>query len=227
MRVTNIEEAYRYFLYLINKDNTYTITPYKFNIIINSSMINWIKGILSTNEVNQTRIEDLSILFIDGSSKDRKIPMYASYANIPEDSMYNVRAIFDVEYKNSPCYSDGVKYKQIASLIKSDLLSAFQLNYYLKPLDSRMYYFYTEDKVKLLTGADSGLSESKGIAMYLDYYRYPKKLEYIDGGDNSDKFELKASQMQAVVEKAAQEFLEINRDPRYQSYLNEQVQRRQ
>ena len=219
------EDVYRYFLNLINKDKTYTIRPDLFNLIIDAALLNWVKEKLPLNDFKQMRIEDLSVLFVDGSLTGGIEFETDDICAVPSEALYNVRVVFDIEYIESFCFESGIGEKRTAKLIKLDRLSAISNSIYSKPKDDRLYYHYSDNHIRLFTGKYSGESKSKGVRMYLDYYKYPSAIVFTENGDNSNPLQFKPLQLQEITEKAAQEFLEKNRDPRYQSYLNEQVQR--
>jgi hypothetical protein len=223
--IRNVEDLYKYLLNLINKDKTHTINPDLFNLIINAALLNWVKKKLPLNDFKQIRIEDLNVLFVDGSLGDGIDFINDDIAPVPNDSLYNVRVVFDINYIDSPCFGNKEGKKQVAKLIKLDRLSAISVSSYSKPKDNRLYYNYSNNNVRLFTGKYSGESNSIGIKMYLDYYKYPDTITFIKGGDNASQLQFKSLQLQEIAEQAAQEFLEKNRDPRYQSYLNEQIQR--
>lgn len=214
-------KLYKYFLDFINKSKTYTITPAKFNLIINASMMSWVNSIVPEKQFVQSRIDDLDGLYV--VLKD-PIPVDENAVNVfdkPDDYLYGSRAEFIVEYLNSSCHANGTSGRLNATLLKPDRVSAVMDSYYNKPTDSRLYFRYSQGKILLLTGLDSGVSETKGKQMFLEYYKYPELIEYIPGQEKS--LELGRKQMLDVANRAAQEFLEKNRDPRYETYLREQI----
>jgi len=223
--IRNVKDLYKYFLNLINKDKTHTIRPYLFNLIINAALLNWVKEKLPLNDFKQMRIEDLNVLLVDGSLGDGIVFTNDDVCPVPDEALYNVRVVFDIKYINSPCFGNGEGEKQMAKLIKLDRLSVISDSYYLKPKDKRLYFNYSNNNVRLFTGNYSGESDSIGTKMYLDYYKYPDTIIFVEDGDNNGLLQFKSLQLQEITEQAAQEFLEKNRDPRYQSYLNEQIQR--
>lgn len=220
------KQLYKYFLTLINKERTHTIVPEMFNLVINVALINWVKEKLPLNEFKQVRIEDLNLLLVDGSLGKSIIPEMENVFPIPLTSIYNVRPVFKIKYKDNPCHEDNSIVTKTAILMKYDKASAIEDSYYLKPTDDRLYYRYTNEKIHLITGKYSGESNTIGIAMLLDYYRYPTEIEF-NPVEMEKTLEFKPSQLQEVAEKAAQEFLEKNTDPRYQSFLREQMERKQ
>ncbi|MBN2617258.1 MAG: hypothetical protein JXR64_02975 [Spirochaetales bacterium] len=223
--ITTVEGMYRYFLQLINKEQTHTINPATFNFLINTSNIDWVKSKLPMNEFNQVFIDDLQVLLVDGDISEGIDVADDFIFDIPEDYMHGINALFDVEIINSNCYSDGIKYKLSAILMKSDEKTVIKNSYYRQPKDSRLYYRYANNKIRLFTGKYSDTSESVGKKMYLDYYKLPRKIEYVFEGISTNS-EFGPLQQQEIVERAVQMFLEKNRDPRYQSFLNEQAQKR-
>ena len=224
--IRNVKDLYKYFLNLINKEKTHTIEPQFFNMIINAALLNWVKEKLPLNEFKQARIEDLNVLLVDGGLHEGiTFDNAGDVAIVPEESLYNVRVVFDIAYIDSHCFDDSIGKGKTAKLIKLDRLSPISDSYYLMPKDDRLYFNYSNNKVRYFTGKYSGLSKTKGFKMYLDYYKYPEPIVYDESGDNSVSLQFKPLQLQEVAEQAAQEFLEKNQDPRYQSYLNEQNQR--
>jgi hypothetical protein len=222
--IETAEQMYVYFLKLINKEKTHTVIPSVFNFLINVYVINWVKGKLPTSEYNQRMVDDLQVLLVDGELTNGILPIAESVFSVPLDYMHGISALFDLNCVGSPCYPDGLKSKLTGVLLKSANKNTIFSSFYRRPKDSRLYFRYSQNKIRLFTGKDSGTSNSYGSKLYLDYYRLPNKIEYVYNGVSTNS-EFKASQQQEIVERAAQEYLENNRDPRYQSFLNEQVQR--
>jgi len=218
------QEAYKYFLNLVNKYKTHTIVPEVFNLIYNAALINWVKLKLPANDFVQSRIDDLRELFV--SQESPIYPIAGTIKNkfeVPADYFQGVRARFRIQYVDSTCFPNGPSSSLIGpGLWKSDRASAIEASFYTKPKDSRTYFAYQNGIIKLFTGLDSGLSKSYGIEMYLDYYKYPTKVNFV-AGQAPQLLQFKDKQSQEIAEKAAQEFLEKNRDPRYQTMLNEQA----
>jgi hypothetical protein len=223
--ITTAEQMYRYFLQLVNKEKTHVVKPATFNFLINTSNIDWVKERLPVNEFNQTLIDDLQVLLVEGDLADGIDVTTDFIFDLPVEYMHGINVLFDITIINSACFEDGTQYKQSAIIMKSDEKTVIKDSYYRQPRDSRLYYRYANSKVRLFTGKYSGTSDSVGLKMYMDYYKLPSEIEYIFEGVSSDS-EFGSLQQQEIVERAVQMFLEKNRDPRYQSFLNEQAQKR-
>ena len=220
--ITTAEQMYRYFLQLINKEKTHVVTPDTFNFLINTSNIDWVKSKLPVNEFNQVLIDDLQVLLVEGDLGAGIAITSENLFALPTDYMHGVNVVFDINVVGSSIFDDGAQSKLSAIIMKSDEKTVIKNSYYRRPLDNRLYYNYANNKI--FTGKYSGTSNSVGVKMYLDYYKLPNEIKYISGGTSLNSG-FGPLQQQEIVERAVQMFLEKNRDPRYQSFLNEQVQR--
>lgn len=223
--VTTAEQMYVYFLQLINKEKTHVVKPATFNFLINTSCIDWVKSKLPVNEFNQVLINDLQVLLVEGDLGAGISVTDEFLFALPSDYMHGINVLFDITCIGSPCFEDGQQLKQPATLMKSDEKTVIKTSYYRQPRDSRLYYLYANNKIRLFTGKYSATSASVGYKMYLDYYKLPNEIKYVQGGTSLNS-SFGPLQQQEIVERAVQMFLEKNRDPRYQSFLNEQAQKR-
>lgn len=223
--ITTAEQMYKYFLQLINKEKTHTVNPATFNFLINTSNIDWVKSKLPANEFNQVFIDDLQVLLVEGDLTDGINVTDDFIFELPDDYMHGINVLFDIDILNSVCFDNGVQSKLPAILMKSDEKTVIKNSYYRQPKDSRLYYRYANNKIRLFTGKYSATSESVGKKMYMDYYKLPNEITFVSGGESTNS-SFGPLQQQEIVERAAQMFLEKNRDPRYQSFLNEQALKR-
>ena len=212
-------DLYKFFLKLINKEKTHVITPEVFNMLINVAAVDWVKLRLPVNEFTQQLIDEISFLhkyeFI--SAKEGAVNMF----DLPEDYLHGNYAMFKLKYIDSPCFKDGESATHnVSNLLKSDRLSVVLSSHYLKPKDTRTYYYRIGNSLELFTGLNSGMSKTIGTECKLDYYRYPKIITFEENKVN--ELEMGKAQAISIAQLCAQAFLENNRDPRYQSFLNEQ-----
>jgi len=219
-------DMYKYFLQLIKKEGTHVVTPETFNFLINLAEIDRIKSKLPVNEFNQKLIDDLQLLLVDGSLTEGISVTDGFIFDLPDDYMHGINAMFDIDCQDSSCYSDGIQSKLPATLMKSDEKTVIKNSYYRRPKDSRLYYQLSGNKIRLFTGKYSGTSNSVGVKMYMDYYKKPDEIVFNENGEDTNSL-FGPLQQQETVEQAVQAFLETNRDPRYQSFLNEQAQKKQ
>lgn len=215
------KDLYIKFLSLVNKTSNHTIIPSEFNIIINSAAMNWINSLLPKNEFSQSLIDDLSLFLVATDDLKKDSSSWVFGFALPDDYLHGNRAEVKLTYLNSDCYDDGESEGFVpASLLKSDRVSAVMSSYYLRPKDDRIKVRYIGRTLRILTGYASGLSDTFPTKCMLEYYRYPEVINFEEG--KVKELEFSRKQSLSIVEMAAQEFLEMNRDPRYQSFLNEQ-----
>lgn len=213
-------DLYKYFLKLVNKEKNHVITPEIFNMLINVAAINWVRSKLPDNEFTQTVIDDIS--FIHKTDILSPISGVVNMFDLPGDYLHGNFSMFKLKYIDSPCFQNGESEMfEPSNLIKSDRISTTFQSHYLKPKDKRTYYYRIGNSIQLFTGLDSGTSKTIGIFCKIDYYRYPNIINFEE--NNEKPLEFGRRQAIAIAEQCAQSYLENNRDPRYQSFLNEQV----
>lgn len=154
---------------------------------------------------------------INGLVEVRTYPRYLRLLNV----------MFKLTYgAGQECSLTGVSDWLQAYIMRSDQRSVILDNPFRKPKDSRLYYEIIDGKVRLITG-----TTSVGYAMRLEYLRYPVEIFFNENNvpdtgipaTGSVMCEFGPQQAQEIVEIAVRTYLERVKDPRYQSFLNEEI----
>lgn len=236
--IITAEDAYKAFLRGIRKYSTTTVKPVFFNPFFNDAIIEWVKGKLPLEEFNQKRIDDLEKLRVvtDGSIYgETAIAAYPTGSYIfPVPSVYSVTTLgypkSDVSYgiKSSryPLYMHGLNamFKKTtdsewknASIMRSDKRAVSVGNPYREPSNTNRYYEVINDRIRLI-----GSTAVENI-MRLEYIRYPRLYNYSITLSECVNPEFLPSQNKEIVDIAIRKYLEIIQDPRYKSFLQEEV----
>lgn len=233
------EEMYLDFLAEIRRERTVAIPPEKWNGIINKAALQWVRSKLPENQFNQKRIDDLQMLHVD--TDGGFYPLIPTVGTVGADRMlfslptpgneqingveypaylHGIAAMFSVVYKNSECAPDGASGLLPAAYLRSDQRSVWLNNEYRKPKDDRLLYEFISGKVRLATGATSGISETYGRLMRLEYYRYPTSILFYGKNDNRNvDSEFPPTVNEEILSIAVMNTLERREDQRLQSFV--------
>lgn len=228
------EELYKYWLSLIRKERTTIVKPAQWVTIMNAGAIDWVKTKLPQTEFVQKRIDDLEAIHVltDGVQEDMIESDEATGAfMIPSRYLYGLSASFgyyhtsidEIPEEDEPPMdrsligSDSSRMKYIVGgkILRSDNRVFLSKNPYRKPDDETIYFELRSGKVYLKTDG------SPYNRMIMEYYRFPDTFSYGTGDDATGSFN--ASQNKEIVDLTARKFLERMKDPRYQSYVAEQM----
>ncbi|MBC8315559.1 MAG: hypothetical protein H8E51_08645 [Bacteroidetes bacterium] len=228
------EDAYMSFLDGIRQTSQVTVVPAVFNRIINRNVVQWVKNKLPLVEFSQKRIDDLDILRIDTGSPVATQVHASSYPVIASTTAYvfPIPTSYDAESSGMlmdgdyPLYMHGLNALfridaddewDRARIMRSDQRAVNMERSYRIPSNDRLYYEKRGTSIILI---GSTLSHSQ---LRLEYIRYPKKVVYsATAGDNINP-EFSPSQNKEIVDQTIREFLERKGDPRYKSFLNEEM----
>lgn len=153
---------------------------------------------------------------LDGNTGTQNYPRYLRLLNV----------MFKLSYVDNECDLEGVSDWIGAEIMRSDQRIVILDNPLRRPKDNRLYYEMLEDKIRLITG-----TSSTGYAMRLEYFRYPVEI-FINESNLSDtgnpatgsvNCEFQSQQRKEIVDIAVRTYLERVKDPRYQSFLNEEL----
>jgi len=222
------------FLDGIRQTSQNTVIPAVFNRLINHSAVQWAKNKLPLVEFSQKRIDDLDILRIDTGSSGAVDEDTSSYPIISSTTAYvfpiptsydgeSTGMLMDGDY---PLYMHGLNALfridadddwERARIMRSDQRAVNMERSYRIPSNDRLYYEKRGTSIILI---GSTLSHSQ---LRLEYIRYPKKIVYsATAGDNINP-EFSPSQNKEIVDQSIREYLERKGDPRYKSFLNEEM----
>ncbi len=250
--ITNVTEMYKAFLDGIKKDSTAIVNPVQFNRIINDwGQDEWIKENALAIEFNQKQIDDLDKIrcVTDGyfsynsvtlfpiapqadNSKIFTIPKYENNIRVRLDNgtvetrtfpsylrLQNVA--FKLLYgQNQECGLTGISGWLDSHIMRSDLRNVIMNNPLREPKDSRLYYELIDGKIRLITNEGS---TSQGYAMRIEYLRYPNAIFFDENNTSHIDCEFAPQQQKEIVDIAVRTYLERVKDPRYQSFLNEEM----
>ena len=236
--IITAEDAYKAFLRGIRKYSTTTVKPVFFNPFFNECMLDWVKTKLPLEEFNQKRIDDLEKLRIvtDGTaygySAIQAYPVGTDMFKIPSVYTQPVSGLPSsaIESGNRvtvyPLYMHGlnamfkltadVDWKD-ASIMRSDKRAVSANNPYREPTNTNKYYEVINDRIRLI-GSTAGEDQ-----MRLEYIRYPYMYNYSTTASEVVNPEFLPSQNKEIVDVAIRKYLEIIQDPRYKSFLQEEV----
>jgi len=152
-----------------------------------------------------------------GAPSTQKYPKYLKLLNV----------MFKLTYgTTNECGLTGVSGWLKARVMRSDQRTVILDNPLRTPLDSRLYYEILNDKLRLIT-----TTNSTGYAMRLEYFRYPRSIFFnksnpaVEGTNPATgcvNCEFGPQQRKEIVDIAIRTYLERVKDPRYQSFLNEE-----
>ena len=235
--ISGAEEMYRAFLRGIRGQHTGVVLPEYWNPFINEVQLQVIKKKLPLNEFDQTHIDELNQLRVVTDSSG----MTFGYDAIPES---NIDGVFQmpvgtwtitngipfvsISTENYPLYLHGINvmFKTTAvswigaRLLRSDVRNMVFDNPYRNPSTTMVYFENIGGQIRVYGGNVSG---QQGAAMRLEYYRYPKLIQYSATPASVIDPELGESMNQEIVDEAIRVFLERKTDPRYKTYINEMM----
>lgn len=228
---TIAKDMYVEFLDGINKNSVSVVTPDIFNKRINLAYISWLSEKANQFEVTQKRDDDLrNLIVITDGTVYAPIESTTGIFTIPSNYPLYYRLLsvmFKVQYSGNSCYADGVisDWKSTSKLTSNEKAKIFD-NPYKKPKDDRLYYKLVSDKIYSYTGTSSVC-----VSANIEYIKQPDQIffnekHYEDTGDSttgSVGCELPLTQRSEIVEIAVRKHLERVKDPRYKSFINEQV----
>lgn len=234
---TNLHNA---FLDGIRKSSTTTVKPSVFCRIWNEwAMMEWIK--LNTSmreglELNQKQIDDLRMLYKrviltplpgetnmklpDGSTVygEDQMDAYTNASVILSKYLRSLVIRFSLNYGSTgnSCGKIGYSGPLKAKYMKADEEGVITESVYRRPADHRLYYKIIGDYILPIVG------ESPVYQCYLDYIRYPNEMVCSNNVLSYD-IDLYPEQLSEVITLAVKIYLERITDPRYKSFLNEEM----
>lgn len=153
----------------------------------------------------------------NGTVSTQTYPKYLRFLNV----------MFKLTYgTTNECGLTGVSEWLSANVMFTGRSTVYKNLSFRQPKDSRLYYEMLEGKIRLITSTNS-----TGYAMRLEYYRYPVEI-YFNKTDPTDTgvpatgsvcCEFSPRNRKEIVDIAVRTYLERVKDPRYQSFLNEEI----
>lgn len=245
--ITTTIDLYRTTLDGCKKESTAPLTIPKFNRLIAEAQEIWSRSKVQDVEFSKKRIEDLQMLRVvtDGVNGNpstispvatNKFPLPVSLTvgdEVYPDFLRLQSVSFKIAYSGNDC-NTGTSDWLGAKILRSDSRSSILRNPYRKPKDNRLYYEIIDNNIILTTG-----TASTGSSMRLDYLRKPVTI-FLDVDVNgvmmadlpnpnytahtgSVNCEFNEFQRQEIVDIAVRIYLERVQDPRYKSFLQEEM----
>ena len=243
-----------YLAYLdgIKNMKTSTVTPTMFNRDINLAQDIWLTENIPAVDIAQDKIDILQALRVvtDGVTMVDSVvlnpiapkesgsnlfdvpvnPTVLINTNIVvkpnETQLYprylrGLSMMFKIEYDDA-CSLSGISDWKGAALLKSNAKISSLENYYRKPTHRRLMYDIKNNTIELY------LDNATAYKLQLEYFRWPDVIYYDEAtpGD-STPCELHPMVRRDIVNIAIRTYLEINKDPRYQTYIKEQLLKKQ
>lgn len=232
MNIVTAEDLYRAVLSLINKENTRTITPSEFNEWVNRTQLDYVKDRYKEYDMHQKRIDDLNEIIVktDGTGSN-PAPIANTGNNVPGEEvfllpyvengdpnfgyMFLLNAKMKINYIGNKCFDDNTESGYLkAKYLPADVETEF--NYYNKPKDDRLYYQIINRSIRPITGTSSYATSA--VIMYI---RYPRVIEFVDGGASTDpEFEPRVNM--EIAKQCARAYLESIESPRHQTFVGEE-----
>lgn len=216
----------------LNKNQTGTIFPDEFDLLINEAQLETVVNKYEQAEKTQKRIDDLRTLEIIGEiivNTGASAPGGEIFA-LPYNPNVNVvtpknpsgenkgylfllRASFKIQYVNNSCYT-GISEWLKSKVMRSDVRDEIARDPFNKPTDERLYHQTTGDTLILFTGG-----QSFGLSANIDYLRYPRDIS-VTTSPNVD-CELPLHMRKEIVDIAIRKRLELIESQRYPTKVNE------
>ena len=240
-------DMYKSTLQGVKKESTTVLPISVWNSLINESQEILTRSKAREVELTNKRNDDLEILRVvtDGVNgrppailpvATNKFPLPINLAwgqTIYPKYLSFLNVMFKLTYISNDCET-GTSDWLNTKIMKSDNRPITMRNPYRKPKDNRLYYEIINGHINLITG-----TSSIGQSMRLEYLRKPLKI-FLDvtlagammadlpnpnytANTGSVNYEFTEFQRQEVVDIAVRTYLERITDPRYKSFLNEEM----
>lgn len=228
--LNNITDTYKLFLDLIKKEGTATVTPEKFNRIINEAQMDWYMRKAPMDDFSQDEIDDIQIMNVitDGVFIWYRTDLMVGVMLYPISSISD--NVFEVPVDESvPIINDhgllqlypryfrfrNVQFRMSSSgeWLEARPFLANKKDYimkssYRRPTDTKLYYEMLGNRIRVVTGGATAHS------MKLSYLRYPLDMNYDTDPNLQVHCEFGPRQTQEIVYLAAQLYLERTKDER-------------
>lgn len=212
----NITDIYKAFLDGIKKESTTTVTPERFNRIINTAQLIWQNVNVKSVEMQQLDIDRFRML-LTTSELDPSI-VDSSKFELGEDYMRMLSVMFRINWNDDACES-GVSDYLPAYYLRTDKRSVSKINPYRKATQNRIYYRQIGNDIEFIKNA-----HGEPVSCSVEYIRYAMDMKFVGINSNDNiECEMPLHTRQEIVDLAVRIHLERVIDPRYQTYLNEYV----
>lgn len=208
-------DMYKATLAGIRKEATAVLPPDEWMLLINESLLNWVRDKMKDVEFNDKIVDDLQPLMVTYIATPNMgvtpAGYFFDYPVAPKLPIKILNVSFKIVYSGNSCFADGV----ISDWLKAKRMTTDIENvkdYYSRPKDNRLYFMPYSSYIRLYTGTSSIGSEMRMVNLV-----YPTPITI-----NPDQpSEIRPLQRQEVVDLAVRTYLERVKEERYQSNLNE------
>ena len=222
--LTTVAQMFTYALEMINKENTGTITPTEFNVLINAAQVDYVLQKARGVDVNQRAMDSLRVL----------IPLPLVINNT--GAQVNEQEVFPLPYVANP--PAGVSHGYLHMLncavklqrgnppapvacqapdgwascrpLPRDSRHDIKENPYWRPSDEAPYYYTTGNEVRVWTNSDAFADQ-----MRIEYLRYPVRIDVI----GPVQPELPAHVNQEITDLMVRGYLEVTENPRFRTHV--------
>lgn len=213
--LTTITDMYHSFLDGIKKESTTTVTPSRFNRMINTAQLLWEMVNIKDVEREQFDIDRFRNILVS-----EEVPVSTTANMFPLSSAY-LRLLstqFKVQWNSTSCY-DGISEFLPGNYLKTNNISVSKVNPYRRTNQNRLHYRQIEQNIEFIENP-----HCTPIICKIEYLRYAQDMLFVAVGSTSNvDCELPITARQEIVDIAVRIHLERVLDPRYKSYLNEYV----
>lgn len=232
------QNMFTYFLDLINKEQTGTVTPSEFNRLVNNSQEEYVKNKYDEVELTQKRTDDLRILecrdvinntgvtspggeiFILPYSDTGFVTTPGNPGGNNHGYQFLLNCAFKIQYVNDDCGNAGLSPFLGAKPLKADKEYAIVKDPYNKPSNKRLYYKMLGNTIRCTTG-----TASFGVQCQIDYLRYAREINVpVPTAAVDVACELPLHCREEIVRIAVRKKLGIFESPRYQQAIAEDAQ---
>lgn len=212
--LATVTDMYYSFLDGVKKESTTTVTPNRFNRIINTSQLLWIMVNIKDVEREQLDIDRFRNILVSevlDVENENRFVLNNTYLRL-------LSTEFKVQWNEHSCYEGESLFTQ-GHYLKTNNMSVSNSNPYRKTNQNRLHYRQIGQDIEFLKNPHCTPLKCK-----VEYLRYAQEIKFVAIGsvDNVD-CELPTTAKQEIVDVAVRIHLERVLDPRYKSYLNEYV----
>jgi len=234
MIIRTAQQMYDATLEFYNKEQTGTIFPTEWDLLVNNCQHEVVKNRYHEVELIQKRIDDLRILHVvdviantgnNVATEELFVLPYNDQAFVTTTGnpngdnhgyMFMLNVSLKLNYVNNVCGLTGISDFLKAKVMKSDKRFEIVRDPWNKPKDERVYYEIIGNNVKVITGTDSWASECR-----MEYIRYPRDIRV---SVPQVDCELPIHIREEIVDLCVRKKLQQSESPRYQGKMIEDAQ---
>lgn len=211
--LNSIEDMYRALLDGVKKESTTTISPARFNRLVNTAQLMWTMVNIKEVEIEQLDIDRFRNLLVQEYLSPSVEPLFFE---LSETYLRMLSTAFKVRWKEGACETGDSDFLP-GHYLKTNNVSVSKVNPYRKTNQHRLHYRLIGNTVEFFDNP-----HCTPLSCKISYVRYPVDMKYVGiGSTDNVECELPIHVRQEIVDIAVRIHLERVVDPRYKSYLNE------